>query len=178
MMEKSSRRIVSVTLIQFLPAAETRAQSIADIAERVGKSVTMIVAYDATGSVTGQWSGVFVNKNGLVLTNVHVLEDAYSAEVISDLGTFDRITIVFRDQTRDLALIQLKTDQASPITSGFTTLTPFVKARQNAYVCSMKSVRSMLFAARKIDLLIGGKNNGVNPLNVSHKYHNTRRRAC
>jgi hypothetical protein len=43
------------------------------------------------------------------------------------------------------------------ITSGFTTLTPFVKARQNAYVCSMKSVCSMPFAARKIDLLIGGK---------------------
>jgi hypothetical protein len=43
----------------------------------------------------------------------------------------------------------------------FTTLTPFVKARQNAYVCRMKSVRSMPFAARKIDLLIGGKSNGV-----------------
>jgi hypothetical protein len=115
MMDKSSRRIIPVLLIQFFLAAETRAQSIADIAERVGKSVTMIVTYDATGSATGQGSGVFVNKNGLVLTNAHVLEDAYSAEVISDLGTFDRITIVFRDQTRDLALIQLKTDQASPI---------------------------------------------------------------
>jgi S1-C subfamily serine protease len=115
MMEKSARRIVPVLLIQFLLATETRAQSIADIAERVGKSVTMIVTYDATGSVIGQGSGVFINKNGLVLTNAHVLEDAYSAEVISDLGTFDRITIVFRDPTRDLALIQLKTNQASPI---------------------------------------------------------------
>ncbi len=115
MMEKSARRIVPLLLIQFLLATETRAQSIADIAERVGKSVTMIVTYDATGSVIGQGSGVFINKNGLVLTNAHVLEDAYSAEVISDLGTFDRITIVFRDPTRDLALIQLKTNQASPI---------------------------------------------------------------
>jgi S1-C subfamily serine protease len=115
MMEKSARRIVPVLLIQFLLATETRAQSIADIAERVGKSVTMIVTYDATGSVIGQGSGVFINKNGLVLTNAHVLEDAYSAEVICDLGTFDRITIVFRDPTRDLALIQLKTNQASPI---------------------------------------------------------------
>jgi len=47
------------------------------------------------------------------------------------------------------------------ITSGFTTLTPFVKALQNAYVCSMKSVCSMPFAVRKNWFLIDGKSNGV-----------------
>ncbi|MDO8355756.1 MAG: trypsin-like peptidase domain-containing protein [Nitrospirota bacterium] len=90
------------------------AQSIAEIAETVGNSVAMIITYDVTGSPTAQGSGVFITETGIILTNAHVVENAYSAEVISSLGTFDKVRILTRDSKRDLALIAIPTDKSSP----------------------------------------------------------------
>lgn len=98
----------------FAFCGQLSAQTTADIAEDVGKSVVMIVVYDATGSAVGQGSGVFVTNDGRILTNAHVLEDAYSAEVISNIGTFDRVQILYKDEKRDLGFIRVTTEHSMP----------------------------------------------------------------
>lgn len=95
------------------------AQTITEIVEQVGKSVVMIVAYDITGSPIGQGSGVFIAEDGQILTNAHVLEDAYSAEVVSTVGIFKRVRILYKDDKRDLAIIEVATDQATPADFAF-----------------------------------------------------------
>ena len=108
-------KLLLALIIHFSFAVETHAQSIAEIAENVGKSVTMIVTYDATGSPIAQGSGVFLTKTGIILTNAHVVNDAYSAEVISSLRTFDKVRILAQDSKRDLALISIPTDNSFPV---------------------------------------------------------------
>ena len=83
----------------------------------------MIVAYDITGSASSQGSGVFITEDGVILTNAHVLKDAYSAEVFSSIGTFPHVTILLKDDVRDLALIRISARNALPVT--FTQDTAF-----------------------------------------------------
>jgi len=107
-----SRHFLLVLILVFCEPLS--AQTTTEIAEDVGKSVVMIIVYDATGSAAAQGSGVFVTNDGRILTNAHVLEDAYSAEVISTIGTFDRVQVLYRDEKRDLALIRVPTGQSVP----------------------------------------------------------------
>lgn len=117
---------LSLTIIIICANAQsTLAQSVTEIAEEVGRSVIMIVVYDVTGSMAGQGSGVFITDDGSILTNAHVLKNAYSAEVISNLGTFERVTILFKDENRDLALIKVATIETTPaVFSGETDFKP------------------------------------------------------
>lgn len=110
-------------IIIFLSSIQLFPQSISDIVERVDKSVVMIIIYDATGSAVGQGSGVFVTVDGKILTNAHVLEDAYSAEVKSTIGNFERVQILYIDKNRDLAFIQVQTSNSIP--PGLATDTDF-----------------------------------------------------
>ena len=89
-------------------------QSISEIVERVDSSVVMVITYDVTGSSVGQGSGVFVTNDGKILTNAHVIKDAYSAEVKSSIGTFNKVVILYKDESKDLALIQVTTSNSVP----------------------------------------------------------------
>lgn len=96
---------LSLLTAAFALSARIQAQSTVEVAEEVSQSVVMIVVYDATGSTVGQGSGVFITNDGRILTNAHVLEDAYSAEVISSIGTFDKVQVLYKDDRYDLGLI-------------------------------------------------------------------------
>lgn len=118
-------QLLLVLIIHSSFAVNSHAQSIAEIAENVGKSVAMIVTYDITGSPSAQGSGVFITKTGIILTNAHVVNDAYSAEVISSFGTFEKVRILAQDSKRDLALISIPTDNSSPVSpAGNTNFKP------------------------------------------------------
>ena len=118
-------KLLLVLIIHSSFAVDTQAQSIAEIAENVGKSVAMIVTYDVTGSSIAQGSGVFITKTGIILTNAHVVNDAYSAEVISSFGTFDKVRILAQDSKRDLALISIPTNNSFPVSvAGNTKFKP------------------------------------------------------
>src|SRR5262249_22123572 len=108
------RGLLLALILHSSLVAETHAQSIAEIAESVGESIVMILTYDVTGSLVGQGSGVFIKDDGIILTNAHVVADAYSAEVLSNIGTFGKVKILFQDRKRDLALISIPTDKSSP----------------------------------------------------------------
>lgn len=107
-----SRHFLLIATLAF--SVRLPAQTTTEIAEDVGKSVVMIIVYDATGSAVAQGSGVFITNDGQILTNAHVLEDAYSVEVSSNIGTFDQVQILYKDKKRDLALIHVFTDQSVP----------------------------------------------------------------
>jgi serine protease Do len=78
------------------------------VAKRVEPSVVSIVRPDRRGrGLTGQGSGVIVDKAGYIVTNSHVIEGARSVEVrLSDRRTVDA-SIVGSDPMMDIAVLKI-----------------------------------------------------------------------
>jgi len=78
--------------------------SVEDIIERASPAVVKIVVYDITGAKRAEASGFFIGP-GRIVTNAHVVEDAYSAEVHGSVKSYERVTIAKRNDDVDLALL-------------------------------------------------------------------------
>ncbi|MFH1371917.1 MAG: trypsin-like peptidase domain-containing protein [Planctomycetota bacterium] len=81
--------------------------SVEDIVKYVSPAVVIIVVYDNTGDELRMGSGFFIGS-GKILTNAHVVEGAYSAEVRSLLKTYEDVTITKQDDDLDLAVLEVQ----------------------------------------------------------------------
>jgi S1-C subfamily serine protease len=66
----------------------------------------------------GQGSGFIIDKDGHILTNYHVIEDARQIEVTLHNRKKYRATIVGTDRSHDLAVVQIKAPQLTPMVMG------------------------------------------------------------
>jgi S1-C subfamily serine protease len=66
----------------------------------------------------GQGSGFIIDREGHVLTNYHVIEDARQVEVTLHNRKKYRATVVGTDRSHDLAIIQIKAPELSPMALG------------------------------------------------------------
>src|SRR6266436_6404884 len=66
----------------------------------------------------GQGSGFIIDKEGHVLTNYHVIAEARQVEVTLHNRKKDRATIVGTDRSHDLAIIQIKAPDLTPMVLG------------------------------------------------------------
>ena len=90
--------------------------SVADIVDKVGKSVVSILTETRTMSFYGQSStgqaagtGIIVSENGYILTNKHVIEGASKINVVLDDGTtFEKVELVAYDPLNDVAFLKIK----------------------------------------------------------------------
>jgi putative serine protease PepD len=94
------------------PRAEASARPIADAAtprrvyDGAKNAVTYIVADTPQGQATG--SGFVVSKDGLIVTNEHVVDGASKIQVIVGTGSdAQAATVVASDATHDLALLKV-----------------------------------------------------------------------
>lgn len=93
--------------------------SIAEVADKVSKSVVSIVTSTKTTDFFGQnydsgaaGTGVIVSSDGYILTNKHVVDGSSKVTVVLDDGTtFDNVKVVATDSLNDIAF--LKIDDAS-----------------------------------------------------------------
>ena len=90
--------------------------SIADIADKVSKSVVSIVSSTKGATVYGQsydssaaGTGVIVTGDGYILTNKHVINGASKVTVILDDGTtYENVEVVATDPLNDIAFLKIK----------------------------------------------------------------------
>ena len=66
----------------------------------------------------GQGSGFIIDQNGHVLTNFHVIENAGQIEVTLHNRKKYRATVVGTDRSHDLAIIQIKAPELTPMALG------------------------------------------------------------
>ena len=66
----------------------------------------------------GQGSGFIIDKKGLILTNFHVIADARQIEVTLHDRKKYRATVVGTDRSHDLAVIQIKAPELTPMVLG------------------------------------------------------------
>ena len=90
--------------------------SIADVAEKVSKSVVSIVTSTKTTDFFGQsydaaaaGTGVIVTEDGYILTNKHVINGATKVTVVLDDGTtYEEVKVVATDPLNDIAFLKIK----------------------------------------------------------------------
>ena len=94
--------------------AQCSGATVEEIAVSTMPSVVEIVTYDDTGAEIGQGSGFFISRQRII-TNEHVVHAAYSAEVFTDEGYYDRITILNADEYMDLAILRVDAEYEIPL---------------------------------------------------------------
>ncbi|OYW83709.1 hypothetical protein B7Z17_05290, partial [Candidatus Saccharibacteria bacterium 32-49-10] len=101
--------------------------SIAAVAEKVGPSVVSIVtqtesrsSYFGTTASEAAGTGIIVSKDGYVMTNNHVLEDATSVSVVDSEGElYEDVDIIGRDPLNDIAFLKINAeDEFTPASLG------------------------------------------------------------
>lgn len=80
-----------------------------EIARRVSPAVFYLLTYDADNLPLQSGSGFFIESDGVAVTNYHVLEHAYQAQIQSPDGqTYDVEGVLCYDTKLDLALLKVK----------------------------------------------------------------------
>lgn len=109
---------ILATLLEPTAVAQ-HTESLPDVARAVSPSVVLIVTSDKNGNALAEGSGFVVDPNGLIATNLHVIEGAYSASVtLANGDTYDSVLVADADARKDLALLQIKAVGLTPVRLG------------------------------------------------------------
>jgi len=92
-------------------------KNIGSVVNITSKAVTFDFFYGLMPE-EGQGSGFIIDKEGHILTNYHVIADARQIEVTLHNRKKYRATIIGTDRSHDLAVIQIKAPELSPMVLG------------------------------------------------------------
>ena len=74
--------------------------------EKIKDSVVKINIYDEDGNYLGNGSGFCAYKSNYIITNFHVVENAYKLEIVTDnKDTYDVNNVIIFDPNNDLAIL-------------------------------------------------------------------------
>jgi tetratricopeptide (TPR) repeat protein len=98
--------------------------------KKVEPAIVVIVTYDQEGRTLGQGSGFFINQEGDVITNFHVLEEASRAVVRTNDGKeYPVDKIVAEDKAGDLIRVSVKIPKETARPLSVVTTLPEVGER-------------------------------------------------
>lgn len=97
--------------------------AVAQIVEDVSPSVVTIVGNYQSSTLTGQYNkptahgtGVIYRANGHIVTNAHVVKDITNLTVVLSNGELHPGSVLYRDETADLAIVKINKVGLKPIT--------------------------------------------------------------
>ncbi len=85
--------------------------SSSELFEYVEKSVAEIITYDKNGSEYSLGSGFVYSSDGKIITNYHVIEDSYSAEVTVCGKTYTVQKVLAYDKDIDIAVLKINASE-------------------------------------------------------------------
>ena len=103
------RTIFVAGLLVFLFSSfGTASTQLTELVKKIQPAVVKIVVYDMNKRVSGIGSGFFINQKGHLITNFHVLDGAFSAEVIArDGGKYPIDLMIAQDRHADLIKVSV-----------------------------------------------------------------------
>lgn len=110
--------LLLLTLTSLFPwegNTSLRGQVLADLVDDAGKSIVLILVYDEWGILSGQGSGLFIDYEGRIITNAHVVRQAHSVCITSLAGESKVVQVLHKDERRDLALLRVPFTHTTPI---------------------------------------------------------------
>ncbi len=102
-------------------------RSLKELVGPIQKSVVTVVNYDLDGDITSIGSGFFISESGILVTNFHVLDGAYSASIKTVDGSQYPVAAILA-QNRLVDLIKVRVD------IGGNQVTPVVLSREQPAV--------------------------------------------
>lgn len=76
--------------------------------EKAAPSVVVITSVDTSGQAS-QGSGVVLRSDGVIATNLHVIENAVSARIqLANGDVYDDVFVLDTDERRDIAILKVK----------------------------------------------------------------------
>lgn len=104
------KKCLSIFLFVFLIGIKIcYAESPATIMEKYGKAVVLLACVKSGGEEIGLGSGFIVSSTGVIITNYHVIENAYPIIVkLTNGDIYDKIFVVDADKRRDIAILKIK----------------------------------------------------------------------
>jgi serine protease Do len=105
---KLIRYVISGLLLIAISDAVLAETDLTELVKTIQPAVATVVAYDVNGNVANLGTGFFVSKEGLLVTNYHVLFGKFSAEIkTADGGTYPIKTIIAQNQATDLLKVKV-----------------------------------------------------------------------
>ncbi|MBW2603389.1 MAG: tetratricopeptide repeat protein [Deltaproteobacteria bacterium] len=87
---------------------------IAPLVKKIQPAVVTVVAYDVNREATNLGSGFFIDKKGYLITNYHVLEGSYAADVKTyDGKKYPIELVVAENKSSDLIKVRVKIPESS-----------------------------------------------------------------
>ncbi len=107
LLRKVNILLLLFTLFGLVFTSVAQNVAITQLVKRVKPSVVAIMTYDKNGEKQSQGSGFFIAANRII-TNKHVIEDAYKAEIKTyDGSTYQVSGILGTDDDGDLAILEI-----------------------------------------------------------------------
>lgn len=130
-MNKTKHLFLIITSAILLLNASIQAQEdLPSIIKNIEPSVTVVLTYDCEGKILAQGTGFFINPQGDIVTNWHVLSDSCSAEIKTSKGKIYPISkVLAEDKDNDLILLSIKITQSEVRPLSVTSTIPQVGER-------------------------------------------------
>lgn len=104
-----ARAALGAAALLVLGRAPAPAADLVELARTAKPAVVNLLLYDQHGQETSSGSGFFLDADGHIVTNVHVVKDAYRVIAqLADGRNMPVLGVVAEDETNDVAIVQAK----------------------------------------------------------------------
>lgn len=118
LVEQVSPAVVSVNVVKKMTQEEIMQQQVPEILRRFFGNQVIIPQQQAPQEKTAYGSAFFISKDGYLLTNHHVVENASKVTIMmNDRRELDA-TVIGSDERTDVALLKVKGDQFPALKTG------------------------------------------------------------
>lgn len=105
---KLKRCLILGFLVMVVYDAVLAETDLTELVKNIQPAVATVVAYDVNGNVASLGTGFFIGKQGILVTNYHVLFGKFNAEIkTADGENYPIKTIVAQNQTTDLLKVRV-----------------------------------------------------------------------
>lgn len=102
-------------------------QGLKDVVAPIKKTVVTVINYDVDGNISSIGSGFFISTSGVLLTNYHVLDGAYKAEIKTQDGSqYPVETVLAKNRLVDLIKVRVDIPQSQVMTVDLARQPPVV----------------------------------------------------
>ncbi|HOZ30170.1 MAG TPA: trypsin-like peptidase domain-containing protein [Bacteroidales bacterium] len=105
------KKIGFVLLICLISCASScyAQDKLPNLIKKIQPSIVSIITYDKNGDPLSSGSGFFINSDGNIITNCHVMEDAWSADIKTFEGkTYKVDKVLAHNYNSDIVMLSLK----------------------------------------------------------------------